>query len=113
MNNFLKYIFYSFAILFIIRFIWIKMPLEIKYYVQIKQGNEFVKNINEFKRKNGKLPNENNWMLLSKLNPIKPYETFYPEYRIIDAQNFCLTFIEGFDPPYLQYNTRSKTWEKK
>lgn len=93
--------------------LWFNLPIQIQYYSEIKSGDQFVKNIIKYKEQTGQLPKENDWEILAKLNPIKPFENFYPEYRIVDENNFHLTFVEGFDPPYLQYDTRTKIWEKK
>ena len=93
--------------------VWLNLPMGILYHSEIKFGNEFSTNIIEYKKEHGQLPSENDLENLSSLNPIKPYENFYPEYKIIDKDNFCLTYIEGFDPPYLQYSTNTKKWEKQ
>ncbi|MDP4208270.1 MAG: hypothetical protein Q8928_05595 [Bacteroidota bacterium] len=93
--------------------VWVNLPTSILYYSEIKYGNEFVENIYNYKKQHGQFPKDNSWDTLKILNPLKPYETFYPEYHIIDKDNFSLTYIEGFDPPYLQYDTKSKKWEKK
>jgi len=94
-------------------FVWFNLTTSILYHSEIKSGNQFIKNILKYKKQTGHLPKEDDWETLAKLNPIKPYENFYPEYRITDQDNFYLTFIEGFDPPYLQYDTETKKWEKK
>lgn len=106
----ISFIFISLAVLL---FVWFNLPTSILYYSEIKSGNEFIENIIKYKRQTGQLPKENDWETLAKLNPIKPYENFYPEYRITDQDNFYLTFIDGFDPPYLQYNTKTRKWMKK
>ena len=93
--------------------LWFNLATSILYYSEIKQGNGFIENIRKYQKRNGKLQDENQWDTLAILNPIKPYENFYPEYRKINANNFYITYIEGFDSPYLQYDTMSKKWEMK
>lgn len=93
--------------------VWILLPTTLKYHKEITLGNKFIDNIKKYHERNGRLPDENQWDSLAKLNPLKPYETFYPEYRRLDSNNFELTYIEGFDPPYLQYDTKTNKWVKK
>ena len=100
----------AFVSLFIILF---NLPINIIYHSEINSGSQFAKNILNFKSANGKLPKNNDWAILEKLNPLKPYEVFYPEYLKIDSDNFQLTYTEGFDGPYLTYDTKTKKWEKK
>ena len=109
----LKIVTIGFLLIFILIAIWFNLPINVLYHSEIRAGNEFVVNVLKFKSQTGHLPKENDWVILEKLNPKKPYESFYPEYRILDQDNFSLTFIEGFDPPYLQYDTKGKKWEKK
>ena len=109
----LKIITITFLLIFGLLAIWFNLPTKVLYHSEIKSGNEFVENILKYKDQTGHLPKENDWVTLEKLNPIKPYERFYPEYRTLDQDDFYLTFIRGFDPPYLQYDTKTKKWEMK
>jgi DNA-dependent RNA polymerase auxiliary subunit epsilon len=101
------------VVVFGLLIVWFLLPTSIKYHEEISSGNKFIDNIKQYQTKNGKLPNEDDWTTLSTLNPLKPYETFYPEYRKLNDNNFELTYIEGFDGPYLQYDTKTNKWEKK
>ncbi len=74
----------TFLLIFGLIVIWFNMPTKVLYHSEIKSGNEFVLNILKYKDQTGHLPMENDWVTLEKLNPIKPYENFYPEYRILD-----------------------------
>lgn len=109
----IKYLVFITLTIIVLLFIWFNLPNSIIYYSEIKAGNQFAENLKNYKFKYGKLPENNNWDTLIKLNPLKPYETFYPEYRKIDENNFELVYVEGFDPPYLKYDTKEKKWEKK
>lgn len=92
--------------------VWFNLPIEIRYYNKIRLGNQFVENIQQYHTHYGKLPDEDDWNTLPKLNPFHPYEAFYPEYRKIDEQHFTLTFVEGFDPPYVRFTTKTGKWSR-
>lgn len=94
-------------------FIWFKLPFTIKYHSEIKYGNKFVENVVNYKRSRDSLPMENDWNKLEELNPIKPYESWWPTYHKIDDSTFTLTFMDSFDGPYLTYDSRTKNWQMK
>lgn len=92
------------------------MPVSIIYYKEIEMGNKFAENIKNYKQQFGKFPKEDDWQTLSKLNSWRPngeYQEWYPEFKVVDSVNFSLTYIEGFDPPYLSFDTKSNTWEMR
>ena len=95
---------------------WTNLPISITHHNEIKMGEVYAKNIIEYKRVNGKLPKYDDWDALERLNPVKQDPDFVgikPEYKKIDSANFSLTYVVGFDPPYLTYDTRSQKWEMK
>lgn len=92
---------------------WFNLPINIRYANKIYCGNKFVENIRLYEKANKRLPNKDEWEVLEKLNPLKPYKTFYPDYLKIDDTNFVLTYLEGFDSPYLTYDSITKKWEMK
>jgi len=92
--------------------VWIgqHLSIEIWFYQEIRDGNTFARNPQNWQRQLLALPEEDNWALLATLNPIKPYEALYPEYRKISEKHFSLTFVKGFDPPYLRYHSKIHSW---
>jgi hypothetical protein len=111
--RFLKIISIFFFTIFILLVVWIKLPNSLKYYNAIELGNKFAKNIETYNKQNKQLPEEMDWETLKRLNKSEVYETWWPTYQKSDEQNFTLTFIEGFDGPYLTYDSKTKKWEKK
>lgn len=107
-----KLIYFIGGIILII-LIWINLPIRVKYYKEITIGNNFAKNIREYNKRNKALPDRNNSELLMKLNPETGYEVFWPFYLPEDSVNFTLTFIEGFDGPYLTYDSKNDAWKVK
>ncbi len=89
---------------------WFYLPYQWKYYTEIKQGNLYIERINYYKKIHRSLPKETDWKLLDSLNPIKPSDNFYPQYIKINDFEFELIYIEGFDPPFVRYNSKSEKW---
>jgi hypothetical protein len=101
----------AFILVLVISLIWIYLPIQLLYRSEIIAGNKFAENLKNYQQKHGKLPAENDWETLAKLNPIKPYKAHYPHLQILDKPHFELIFVRGFDPPYLRYSTKTQKWE--
>ncbi|UOK41627.1 MULTISPECIES: hypothetical protein [Flavobacterium] len=110
-NKLLKITFLSilFAILSVA--VWIILPISIKYYSEISFGNRLIENLQKYKVSNFKLPNNQDWETLDKLDFEKTELTTNPEYKKIGENDFKLIFIKGFDGPYLTYNSVTKDWK--
>lgn len=91
--------------------IWFKLPVSIRYYSEIKSGNEFAKNIFQYQKEQHRLPESRDWVVLERLNPIKPYKEWKPSYTKFGDSVFELVYLEGFDGPYLTYHSFTKKWE--
>ncbi len=89
------------------------LPISIFYYKEISNGDVFAKHIKQYQKENNKLPDQMDWETLQKLNPLKPYNEIYPDYKKIDDSSFMLSYIVGFDGPYLTYETKTKKWMMK
>ncbi len=111
--NRLKIIFTELLTVIILVYIYINLPAPWVYYQEIKLGNEFAANIVKYKSTYHHLPDEEDWTTLQKLNPADNYKAWWPEYKKAGDTYFTLTFVEGFDPPYLTYDSRTKTWKKE
>lgn len=98
------------AIIVIARKIW----TTIEYYNEVSIGNEYAHNIITYLQEKNKLPDEGDRDTLKELNPYKSVDKRRrPEYRIWSGNNFTLSFVQGFDWPYLTYDSETKTWEMK
>jgi len=81
---------------------------------QIKLGNEYAHNIITYLQEKNKLPDEWDRDTLRQLNPYKSVdERRRPEYRIWSGNNFTLSFTQGFDGPYLTYDSATEIWGMK
>jgi hypothetical protein len=103
----------SIVVLILLFFVWLNLPTSIVHYSQIKEGNVYVANLFEYQKRNNKLPNTEDIAVLEKLSPAKEFKDWFPNYKKTSDTSFMLTYFEGFDPPYLTYDSRSKKWEMK
>ena len=102
----------SFLILLIgFYFIWWNLPLSINRHTDIKLGDKIIDNIEKYKVHN-KLPDNDDWETLRKFGFRDKIDFLQPEYSKIDSSTFELIFIEGFDGPYLMWNSKERVWKK-
>ncbi|WP_267405238.1 MULTISPECIES: hypothetical protein [unclassified Chryseobacterium] len=90
--------------------IYWNLPFEITRKSDIEFGNKIIQNIKTYQKTNGKLPENGDWETLKKLGfPLKDSSSYL--YYLTDHQgNFELTYIEGFDGPYLLWNSTEQKW---
>ena len=77
---------------------------------EIKFGNKLIKNIEQYRTENNKLPNSNDWKLLDNLGFEKTELGTNPTYEKIDLKTYRITFVKGFDGPYLTFENNKKEW---
>lgn len=85
------------------------LPIEVTRKSDIKLGNELVEKIEIYKKSNGKLPETNDWQTLEKIG-FKKDEVANPTYTSDQNDNYELVYIDGFDGPYLIWNSHEKKW---
>ncbi|STZ04136.1 Uncharacterised protein [Moraxella equi] len=91
-------------------FIYLNLPIHIKYYFKIKQGDILIDNIADYQSKFQKLPDAQDYKTLEKLQFPSKNEYISPEYQKINETDYKLTYIEGFDCPYLMWSTQNREW---
>ena len=91
--------------------IYWNLPFEITRKSDIKLGNELIKNINYYESENGKLPKNNDWKTLEKLGFKNEDLGTKPSYGNNKNGVYELVFLEGFDGPYLMWNSKEKKWK--
>jgi len=92
-------------------FIWWKLPLTINRSNDICLGEKIINNIESYQKVNG-LPDDNDWETLRKFGFKEKNDFLQPEYRKLNADNFELIFIEGFDGPYLMRTSADREWKE-
>lgn len=85
------------------------LPIEVTRKSDIKFGTELIEKIEDYKIINGKLPEVNDWQTLEKLG-FKKDESANPTYISDQNGNYELVYIDGFDGPYLLWNSQEKKW---
>lgn len=86
------------------------LPFSMRYYSEIKMGEEYIKNINHFKDSTGFLPETSDWEKLVPLMPQGMESEWTPTYTKLDSLNFELIFVYGFDGPYPRYCSITNEW---
>ena len=92
-------------------FIWWHLPVTINRHSDIKFGNQLIKNIDTYKKHHG-LPQTNDWTTLKSLGFKFRGDLVIPDYQKINDTTYELTYLEGFDGPYLLWNSNDRRWKK-
>jgi hypothetical protein len=92
-------------------FIWWNLPLSINRSSDIKLGEHIIQNIESYQKQNG-LPDNNDWETLRKFGFREKINSLQPEYRKLNETEFELVYDEGFDGPYLMWNSTEKKWKQ-
>jgi hypothetical protein len=98
-------IFFSGAVL-----IFYNLPFEIQRKSDIEFGNQLIESINRFRIEKNKLPEPDDWKTLEKIGFKITMLGTEPAYEKINENQFELIYLEGFDGPYLLYNSGRKRW---
>ena len=64
-----------------------------------------------FQKTNG-LPEDEDWTTLKKFEFRDKIDFLQPEYKKLDNKTFELIYLEGFDGPYLMWNSKERIWKK-
>ncbi len=95
----------------IIFIIYWNLPIEITRSSDINFGNKLIVNIEKYKKENNKLPNNDDWKTLEKVGFKMEYLGTKPSYQTDNAGTYELIYLEGFDGPYLMWNSKQKKWK--
>lgn len=113
MTKWIKVLLFVIVGVILLYFIWLKLPVKFNRIQDINKGNYLIEKIENYRIKTNKLPDENDWEVLKELGfKEKDLETANPEYSKINDSIYELIFIEGFDGPYLLWNSNDKIWKK-
>jgi DNA-dependent RNA polymerase auxiliary subunit epsilon len=91
--------------------IYFNLPTEITRKSDIEFGNKIVENIKVYQKLNNKFPESDNWETLTEFGFIIEINGTKPAYEKINDNEFELIYLEGFDGPYLLFNSKSKKWK--
>jgi len=91
--------------------VYFKLPFEITRKSDIKFGNELIQKIENYKKEFSELPLDNDWELFEQLGFRMEMLGTSPSYSKITNTEYELIYFEGFDGPYLLYNSEEKRWK--
>jgi len=91
--------------------VYCNLPLEVKRKSEIELGNSLIKNIYTYQIKYNKLPDNNDSQTLKKLGFTMDMLGTKPSYETNLKGEFEIVFLEGFDGPYLLWNSKLKKWK--
>lgn len=92
--------------------IWLTLPVSINRYTDIKFGDGVIEKIEDYRKTNGRLPETDDWLTLKTLGFRDKVDFLVPEYQKLNDDNYELRYIEGFDGPYLLWNSKDKIWKE-
>jgi len=83
----------------------------INHHSEIKLGDKVIDNVDNYWKSYKKLPQWNDWETLRKLGIKFDNDVSKPEYKNLNDSVYELHFIEGFDGPYLMWNSTERIWK--
>lgn len=90
--------------------IYWNLPIKITRKSDIEAGNKIIKSIEAYQKLNGKLPENNDWKTLKRLGFNFEDSVSYLSYATDNNGNFEVAYLEGFDGPYLLWNSTERKW---
>lgn len=88
-----------------------QLPFDITRKSDIRFGEELVSKIESYKTNNFQLPLNGDWKVLEHLGFKLEELGTIPTYQRINENEYEIIYLEGFDPPYLLYNSNDKRWK--
>jgi hypothetical protein len=91
--------------------IYFNLPIEIIRKSEIENGNKLIEKIELFQKEKGQLPEPDDWTTLANLGFKIEMLGTDPTYQKINENEYELIYLEGFDGPYLLYNSKLGDWK--
>ncbi|MCS3532746.1 hypothetical protein [Chryseobacterium sp. JUb7] len=100
----------SILLLIIISFtIYWNLPIDVTRKSDIEFGNKIIQNIETYQKNKGRLPQNDDWKTLEKLG-FKMEDLGVSPVYTTDDKSYELTYVDGFDGPYLIWNSQERKW---
>lgn len=107
----IKQILIILSVLLVLVVIYFNLPFELTRKSDIEFGNKLVKEIIEYQKEYKELPETGSWEILKQLGFKVEMVGTNPSYEKINEDEFELIYFEGFDGPYLFFNSKQKNWK--
>ena len=99
------------AAIILIALAYTHMPLEWRRHKDIELGKTISANIENYRRQHGRLPAAGNEAELKALGFLHTKaQGWQPGYRPNGAGGYRLIYDEGYDPPYLLWDSQEQQW---
>lgn len=98
------------ALLMISVTVYWNLPIEITRKSDIEKGNKIIQNIKGYEKKFDRLPENSDYKALENLGLHHEDSRVYLDYKTDNKGNFELTYLDGFDGPYLLWNSQEGKW---
>ncbi len=89
---------------------WFVLPVSINRRSDIKFGNTIIYKLEKYRERFKKLPETHDWQTLRKFGFKERGEILFPDYQKLNDTAFELTYVIGFDGPYLMWNSFNRKW---
>lgn len=109
-SGLLKYVLIAFAAIVLCAVVYVNLPVEVTRRADIMHGNQLIDNVEQYRREHHRLPDTEDWKTLGQLSFRLEELGTRPDYAKIDDENFEIVYLEGFDGPYLMWNSKDKMW---
>lgn len=109
-SGLLKSMLISIAVFVLCAAIYANLPVEVTRRADIGSGERLIANIEQYRQKHQRLPDNEDWKTLGQLGFRLEELGTRPDYAKIDDENFEIVYLEGFDGPYLLWNSKNKEW---
>jgi hypothetical protein len=89
---------------------WWVLPVTINRHTDIKFAEQIIEKIESYKRDSG-LPESDSWDTLRQFGFHEEPLGLEPTYEKINDSTFEIVYYEGFDSPYLMWNSKERKWK--
>lgn len=100
----------GFCIIALLMVAYVNLPMEWRRYKDIRVGNKLITQVANYQQKNHRLPENQETSILLQLGFHQNKQGWQPNYRKLNAQNFQIIYVDGYDAPYLAWDSANKTW---
>ncbi|MGV4413727.1 hypothetical protein [Chryseobacterium sp. T1] len=91
--------------------IYWNLPISITRKSDIQFGNKLIENIDNYQKSHKQLSNNDDWKVLKSLGFKMEYLGTKPSYQTDNNGTYELIYLEGFDGPYLMWNSEERKWK--
>ncbi|MGI4874927.1 MAG: hypothetical protein ACRYFX_27550 [Janthinobacterium lividum] len=93
--------------------LWWSLPISVKRRAEVARGEELNSRLARYQHQHGALPATADWTALMQTGfTPDELERGYPQYSRLADTTYQLVYLEGFDGPYLLWNSQEQKWKE-